>query len=62
MALGPLLAALAHFLVVDFQYEGTIARAVAISAGTWGVSFAIRWAAAYLGYSSFQALGVPPGL
>ncbi|MBV0923509.1 hypothetical protein KTS45_04785 [Halomicroarcula limicola] len=62
VALGPLLAVIAYFLTVDLLYEGSIVRAVGISAGTWSVTFVILFAAAYMGYSSFQALGVPPGI
>jgi len=35
VALGPLLAVLAYFLITDFLYEGTIGRVV----GTWTASF-----------------------
>lgn len=62
IALGPLLAVLAYFVTIDALYEGTIVRAVAISLGTWVTTFGILYAAAALGYSSFQAIGVPPGV
>ncbi|MFC5971848.1 hypothetical protein ACFPYI_10940 [Halomarina salina] len=62
VALGPLLAVIAYFVVVDLLHEGTIVRAAAISVGTWVVTFVILYAAASLGYSSFGAIGVPPGL
>lgn len=62
VALGPLLAVICYILFIDFSYEGGLGRAVAISIGNWVVSFAILYAAAYFGYSSFQAIGVPPGL
>ena len=62
VGLGPLLAVVAYVLFIDLSYEGGIVRAAAISVGTWGVSFVILYAAAYFGYSSFQAIGVPPGL
>ena len=62
VALGPLLAVIAYFLAVDFLHDGGFVRAVAISVGTWIVTFAILYAAAALGYSSFQAIGVPPGI
>ncbi|MDS0294450.1 hypothetical protein [Halogeometricum luteum] len=62
LALGPALAVVAYVLTVDLLYEKGIVQAAAISLGTWTVSFAILYAAAYLGYSSFRALGVPPGL
>jgi hypothetical protein len=62
VALGPLLAVIAYIVAVDFRYEGGIGRAAGISFLTWIVTFAILYAAAALGYSSFQALGVPPGI
>lgn len=49
-------------LVVDLLYEQGLGQAAAIAVGTWVVSFVILYVAAYFGYSSFQALGVPPGL
>lgn len=62
LALGPLLAVVAYVLTIDVLYEGSVLRATAISVGTWTASFVILLAAAALGYSSFQALGVPPGI
>lgn len=62
VALGPLLAVVAYVLVVDLLYEQGLGQAAAIAVGTWVVSFVILYVAAYFGYSSFQALGVPPGL
>ncbi len=62
VALGPLLAVVAYVLVVYARYRGSIVRAAAISVGTWVVNFLILYAAAYAGYSSFAALGVPPGI
>jgi hypothetical protein len=62
VALGPALAVVAYVLVVDVLYERGLGQAIAISVGTWTVSFAILYVAAYFGYSSFQALGVPPGI
>lgn len=62
VALGPLLAVIAYFIIIDLRYEGTIIRAIAISIGTWVITFIILYVAAYLGYSSFEAIGVPPGI
>ncbi|MFC4359021.1 hypothetical protein ACFO0N_13815 [Halobium salinum] len=62
VALGPALAVVAYILVVDLLYGGGIGQAVAISVGTWVGAFAILYVAAYFGYSSFQAIGVPPGV
>ncbi|MFC6724962.1 hypothetical protein ACFQE1_11375 [Halobium palmae] len=62
VALGPVLAVVAYILAVDLLYENGIGQAVAISVGTWVTSFVILYVAAYFGYSSFQALGVPPGI
>lgn len=62
VALGPALAVVAYVFTVDVLYEKGIVQAAAISLGTWTISFAILYAAAYFGYSSFQALGVPPGI
>lgn len=62
VAAGPVLAVIAYVLVVDLLYEGGLGRAAAISVGTWVVSFAVLYVAAYLGYSSFEAIGVPPGI
>ncbi|MDS0299489.1 hypothetical protein NDI76_12125 [Halogeometricum sp. S1BR25-6] len=62
VAAGPALAVVAYILAVDLLYENGLGQAVAISIGTWTVSFAILYAAAYFGYSSFQAIGVPPGI
>ena len=59
IALGPLLAAIAYLLVIDWRHEGGIVRAVGITAGTWLLTFGILFAAAWLGYSSFQAVGIP---
>lgn len=62
VALGPLLAGIAYFIVTNIRYEGTIVRAVAISVGTWVITFGILYVAAMFGYSSFEAIGVPPGV
>jgi hypothetical protein len=62
VAAGPAFAVVAYVLTVDLLYEKGIGQAIAISLGTWTVSFAILYAAAYFGYSSFQAIGVPPGV
>ena len=62
VALGPLLAVVAYFIAVDFLHEGGVVRAIAISVGTWIVTFVILYVAAMLGYSSFEAIGVPPGI
>jgi hypothetical protein len=62
LALGPALAVVAYVLVVDILYGGGIGEAIGISVGTWGISFVILYAAASLGYSSFEAIGVPPGI
>lgn len=62
VALGPLLAVIAYFIITDLRYEGTIVRAVAISIGTWVITFGILYVAATFGYSSFEAIGVPPGV
>lgn len=62
VALGPLVAVVAYVLVIDALYEGGLVRAVAISLATWVVTFAVLYGAAMVGYSSFEALGVPPGL
>jgi hypothetical protein len=62
VALGPLLAVIAYIIVVNLRYEGGILRAAGISVGTWAVTFGILYVAAVLGYSSFQAVGVPPGV
>jgi hypothetical protein len=63
VALGPLLAVVGYVLVVDLLHRGTVVRATAISLATWVITFAILYAAAALfGYSSFEAIGVPPGI
>jgi hypothetical protein len=62
VALGPALAVVAYVFVVDLLYEQGVGQAVAISVGTWAVSFVILYVAAVLGYSSFEAIGVPPGI
>lgn len=63
VAAGPVLAVIAYILVIDLLYERGFGQAVAISIGTWAVSFVILYvAAAYFGYSSFEVIGVPPGL
>ena len=63
VALGPVLAVVAYFVVVNFRYPGGWPRAIGISVLTWVLNFAILYAAtAYFGLSSFQALGVPPGI
>lgn len=62
VALGPLLAVIAYFIITDLRYKGTIVRAVAISIGTWVITFGILYVAAMFGYSSFEAIGVPPGV
>ncbi len=62
VALGPALAVVAYVLVVDLLYEKGLGQAIAITVGTWTAAFAILYVAAYLGYSSFQAVGVPPGI
>ena len=62
VALGPLLAAIAYFVVVDFRYSGGLGQAAGISVGTWVVTFAVLYVAAVMGYSSFQLVGVPPGI
>jgi hypothetical protein len=62
IALGPALAVVAYVLVVDLLYEKGIGQAIAITVGTWTAAFAILYVAAYFGYSSFQAVGVPPGI
>ncbi|ELZ32795.1 hypothetical protein C474_05965 [Halogeometricum pallidum JCM 14848] len=62
VALGPALAVIAYVITVDILYEKGIGQAIAISVGTWTISFIILYVAAYFGYSSFQALGVPPGI
>lgn len=62
VAAGPVLAVLAYVLFIYLSYEGGLGKAAAISVGTWVVSFGILYAAAYLGYSSFRAIGVPPGI
>ena len=62
VALGPLLAVVAYVLVIDLLHEGSVIRATAIAIGTWVVTFLILYAAAMLGYGSFEAIGVPPGI
>ena len=62
VALGPLLAVVAYVVVIDLRYSGGIGRAAVISVGTWVANFLILYAAAHLGYSSFRAFGVPPGI
>lgn len=62
IALGPALAVVAYIFTVDLLYEHGIGQAIGISVGTWSVSFVILYIAAQFGYSSFQAIGVPPGV
>ena len=62
VGLGPLLAVVAYVVIIDVRYSGGIGRAALISVGTWVTNFLVLYAAAYLGYSSFRALGVPPGI
>ena len=48
--------------MIDLRYEGSIARPIAISVGTWIATVAILYVGAALGDSSFRAIGVPPGI
>lgn len=59
---GPLLAIVAYVAIVNWRYPGGWARAGAITVLTWIATFAILYALAAIGLSSFQALGVPPGM
>jgi heme/copper-type cytochrome/quinol oxidase subunit 2 len=59
---GPLLAVVAYVVIVNWRYPGGWARAGAITVVTWIATFVILYALAAVGFSSFQALGVPPGI
>jgi heme/copper-type cytochrome/quinol oxidase subunit 2 len=59
---GPVLAIVAYIAVVNWRYPGGWIRAGAITIVTWIGTFVILYALAALGFSSFQALGVPPGI
>lgn len=59
---GPVLAIIAYVAVINWRYPGGWVRAGAITALTWIATFAILYALAAVGISSFRALGVPPGI
>lgn len=59
---GPILAVLAYVAAVNWRYSGGWIRAGSITLATWIATFAILYALALAGISSFEALGVPPGI
>jgi len=59
---GPILAIIAYVAVVDWRYPGGWGRAGAITVVTWIATFVILYVLAALGFSSFGAPGVPPGI
>lgn len=59
---GPILAVLAYVAAVNWRYSGGWIRAGSITLATWIANVAILYALALAGISSFEALGVPPGI
>lgn len=57
--LGPLLALLAYLTVVNLRYPGGYVDAIAISLVAWVATFAVLYALAVAGLSTFEAVGVP---
>lgn len=59
---GPIGALIAYIVVIDVRYPGTLVRATGISVLTWIIDFIILYVLAILGISSFEIIGVPPGI
>lgn len=59
---GPILAVVAYVAVVNWRYPGGWIRAGSIALVTWIATFVIIYGLALVGISSFEALGVPPGI
>lgn len=60
--LGPVFAIVAYIVVIDIRYPGTIVRATGIAVLTWAIDFVILYGLALVGISSFEIIGVPPGI
>ena len=59
---GPILAIIAYVAVVNWRYPGGWGRAGTITVVAWIATFVILYVLAVLGFSSFGAPGVPPGI
>lgn len=57
--LGPLLALLVYVGVINMRYPGNWVSAVGIALLAWLTSLVVLYALAVLGFTSFDAMGVP---
>jgi hypothetical protein len=57
--LGTLLALLAYLAVINYRYPGGWVDAIVIAVIAWIASLVVLYALAFLGFVSFEALGVP---
>lgn len=57
--LGPLLALIAYFTVINYRYPGGYLRAIGIALIAWVASVAVLYVLALLEFTTFEAAGVP---
>jgi hypothetical protein len=57
--LGPLLALIAYVAVINWRYPGGWLEAIGIALVAWIASLAVLYVLATIGFTSFDALGVP---
>lgn len=57
--LGPILALLAYVGVLNWRYPGGWLRAAAIALIAWVASLVVLYVLAVIGFTTFEAVGVP---
>lgn len=57
--LGPLLTLLAYLAVINYRYSGSWINAAAIALIAWLAVLIVLYVLAFLGVSTFDAVGVP---
>jgi len=57
--LGPILVLLAYIAVINYRYPGSWGSAILIAFVAWLTVLAVLYVLAFLGISTFDAVGVP---